>query len=143
MIHSASRMTRQRRVILETLRNTRSHPTADEVYAAVRARMPRISLGTVYRNLDFLADSGEILKLEAAGSTRRFDGVTAPHRHIRCTCCGRVADVAIVTPEPDPAAVQVEGFTVTGARIEYEGLCDACRPKANPAGPSTLQEKNA
>lgn len=143
MLHNVSRMTRQRRVILEALRNTHSHPTADEIYAVVRARMPHISLGTVYRNLDFLADSGEILKLEAAGSTRRFDGITAPHRHIRCTGCGRVADVAIVTPEPDPAAVQVEGFTVTGARIEYEGLCDACRQQASPAGPSTIQEKNA
>ena len=65
-------------VILEELRKVKTHPTADELYAMVRTRMPRISLGTVYRNLDFLTESKEILKLESAGSIRRFDGDTRP-----------------------------------------------------------------
>ena len=127
MPHTQSRMTRQRRVILEELRGVRTHPTADELYAMVRAKIPRISLGTVYRNLDFLAETGEILKLEAAGSTRRFDGTTTPHQHIRCRCCGRVGDVEPTLPSPDPAAVHATGFTITAARLEYEGICDSCR----------------
>ena len=65
MAQVQTRMTRQRAVILEELRKTKSHPTADELYSIVRERLPRISLGTVYRNLDFLAETGEILKLEA------------------------------------------------------------------------------
>ena len=68
MSQPQTRMTRQRMVILEELRKVKTHPTADELYAMVRTRMPRISLGTVYRNLDFLTESKEILKLESAGS---------------------------------------------------------------------------
>ena len=66
MSQPQTRMTRQRMVILEELRKVKTHPTADELYAMVRTRMPRISLGTVYRNLDFLTESKEILKLESA-----------------------------------------------------------------------------
>lgn len=126
MSHPQTRMTRQRMVILEELKKVRTHPTADELYALVRARLPRISLGTVYRNLDFLAENGEILKLEAAGSIRRFDGDLRPHQHIRCTLCGRVGDVMPSVPVPDIADLQVEGFTATRARVEFEGVCDAC-----------------
>ena len=61
-------MTRQRRVILEALRGTTSHPTADEVYEMVRRRLPRISLGTVYRNLEILSGEGLVAKLEMAGT---------------------------------------------------------------------------
>ena len=80
MSQPQTRMTRQRMVILEELRKVKTLPTADELYAMVRTRMPRISLGTVYRNLDFLTESKEILKLESAGSIRRFDGDTRPHQ---------------------------------------------------------------
>lgn len=128
MSHPQTRMTRQRMVILEELKKLHTHPTADELYAMVRARLPRISLGTVYRNLDFLAETGEILKLEAAGSIRRFDGDVRPHQHIRCTRCGRVGDIMPPFPAPDVTGLQVEGFTVTRARVEFEGVCDACAP---------------
>ena len=121
-----TRMTRQRAVILETLRSVCTHPTADEVYTMVKRRMPRISLGTVYRNLDFLAANNDIMKLESGGTTRRFDGTTAPHSHVRCTSCGRVADVHGDTPPLPMQAVHAEGFTLTGARVEYDGVCDVC-----------------
>ena len=98
MSQPQTRMTRQRMVILEELRKVKTHPTADELYAMVRTRMPRISLGTVYRNLDFLTESKEILKLESAGSIRRFDGDTRPHQHVRCRVCGKIGDV--IPPVP-------------------------------------------
>ena len=59
-----TRMTNQRRVILEELRKVHTHPTVDELYTIVKARMPHISLGTVYRNLDLLTETGEVLKLD-------------------------------------------------------------------------------
>lgn len=121
-----TRMTRQRMVILEELRKVCSHPTADELHSLVRSRMPRISLGTVYRNLDLLAASKEVLKLESAGSMRRFDGNPMPHCHVRCVHCGRVADVPAENQEPAIDRVTVPGFTVTAARIEYVGVCDEC-----------------
>ena len=88
MAQPQTRMTRQRAVILEELRKVKTHPTADELYSIVRERLPRISLGTVYRNLDFLADTGEIRRLEAAGTTKRFDGDISWHQHVRCIHCG-------------------------------------------------------
>ena len=78
MSQPQTRMTRQRMVILEELRKVKTHPTADELYAMVRTRMPRISLGTVYRNLDFLTESKEILKLESAAPSAGSTAIPAP-----------------------------------------------------------------
>ena len=76
--HPNLRMTRQRRVILEELRKVKTHPSADEIYEIVRKRLPRISLGTVYRNLEILSESGDIQKLEPGCSLKRFDGMRSP-----------------------------------------------------------------
>ena len=86
------RMTRQRNVILEELRKVDTHPSADEVYDMVRRRLPRISLGTVYRNLEILSQNGRIQKLEIGGTQKRFDGNPANHYHLRCIHCDRLAD---------------------------------------------------
>ncbi len=119
-------MTQQRALILEELKKVKTHPTADELYGMVRKHMPRISLGTVYRNLDFLVETGEVIKLESAGSIKRFDGDTSWHQHVRCVHCGRVGDVIPPVTLPDVNNVQVEDFVVTGARIEYDGVCKHC-----------------
>ncbi len=123
---SQTRMTRQRAVILQELRKTDTHPTADEIYGMVRELLPRISLGTVYRNLDFLAETGKILKLESAGTIMRFDGDISWHQHVRCTHCGKVGDVMQPHQVPDVNGLQVKGFTLTAARIEYDGVCEHC-----------------
>ena len=122
------RMTRQRQVILEELRRVKTHPGADEIYSMVRRRLPRISLGTVYRNLEVLADLGEIQKIEMGGTLKRFDGNAEPHYHIRCVRCQRVVD-APIAPLPD-AESMVEGctdFAILGHRLEFIGLCPECR----------------
>ncbi|MBD3181148.1 transcriptional repressor [Candidatus Poribacteria bacterium] len=90
-----TRTTRQQRAILEELRNSDSHPTADEIYDKVRQQIPRISLGTVYRNLDSMSESGIIQKLELGGGQKRFDGRNDKHYHFRCCSCGRVFDLQI------------------------------------------------
>lgn len=121
-----TRMTKQRKVILEELRNMHTHPTADELYDVVRQRLPRISLGTIYRNLDVLAESGEILKLESAGSQKRFDGNCMPHAHIRCVRCGRIGDVMDFDVTVSTEKVSAEGFIITGTRVDFEGVCQQC-----------------
>ncbi len=127
MAHIQTRMTRQRAVILEELRKTKTHPTADELYGMVRQRLPRISLGTVYRNLDFLADNGTIRRLEASGSTKRFDGDISAHQHVRCVSCGRIGDVMPPVPEPSVEGIDVPGFhCLHSARVEFDGLCEEC-----------------
>lgn len=124
---SKSRMTRQRAVILEELRKVDTHPTAEEIYAMVHARMPHISLGTVYRNLELLSSSKLILKLDNVGNTRRYDGNISPHRHVRCLCCGKIGDIfEPLEPEPELRDLQVPGFSIQRVRVEYDGLCDAC-----------------
>ncbi|MGE4296610.1 MAG: transcriptional repressor [Desulfovibrionaceae bacterium] len=121
-----SRMTVQRRVILEELRKVTSHPTADEIYSMVRSRLPKISLGTVYRNLDLLAENGEILKLERVGAQMRFDGNTMAHYHVRCLSCGRVGDLDVRFDLPNFRDCKVDGFAITGVSVEFVGLCRSC-----------------
>jgi Fur family transcriptional regulator, ferric uptake regulator len=123
------RMTSQRRIILEELRKTKTHPTADELYAMARKRLPKISLGTVYRNLDQLAESGEVLKLEMCGSQKRFDGFTHDHYHVRCQVCGRVADVDADLALPGLDRLKAEEFTITGLYMEFVGTCAHCGPQ--------------
>ena len=83
------RMTRQRQVILEELRATDQHPSADDLYGRVKRKLPRISLGTVYRNLEILTELGEIQMIGLAGSLKRFDGIPHNHYHMRCLHCER------------------------------------------------------
>lgn len=131
-------MTPQRQAILEELRRLTSHPTADEVHALVRRRLPHVSLGTVYRNLEMLSDRGLIQKLEIGGGQRRFDANTGDHYHVRCVRCGRVED-APVAPMPaiDDALRKASSYEVIGHRLEFIGVCPACR-KEEP-GTQTLQ----
>jgi len=135
MDNKPQRMTKQRRIILEELRKLHSHPTADELYEIVRQRLPRISLGTVYRNLDVLSENGEVLKLESAGSQKRFDGDMHPHCHVRCVSCGKVGDVMDRVPEPEVSEVSAPGFTITHGVTEFYGLCEDCRQDGELAAP--------
>ena len=121
------RMTRQRQVILEEIREARRHPTADEVFARVRRRLPRISLGTVYRTLDLLSESGLIRRLEFGGSQRRFDGRIEEHHHIRCLGCGRLDDVDPASLDLGRVPARLDGYLVIGLRLELIGLCAACQ----------------
>jgi Fur family ferric uptake transcriptional regulator len=126
------RMTRQRRVILEELRKVDSHPSADEVYEMVRKRLPRISLGTVYRNLEILSESGDIQKLEPGCSLKRFDGNPSEHCHIRCIRCDRIADAPMAPDlEIDPQQVHAAGFEIIGHRLEFLGVCPQCSDQSN------------
>jgi Fur family ferric uptake transcriptional regulator len=122
------RTTRQRQVILEELCKLCTHPTAADLYAIVRRRLPNVSLGTVYRNLDFLARAGTIQKLELAGAETRFDGNPDRHYHLRCVRCGRVDDIAGAPMEVPTASEQdFRGYAVLGHRLEFFGVCPQCR----------------
>ncbi|GBC63369.1 transcriptional repressor [Desulfonema ishimotonii] len=124
-------MTRQRRVILEELKKMKSHPSADEVYEVVRQHLPRISLGTVYRNLEILSELGQIQKLELGGTLKRFDSNTRKHYHIRCINCDRVDDAPMVFMENiEDALDDSTGYKVIGHRLEFLGLCPGCMEKA-------------
>jgi Fur family transcriptional regulator, ferric uptake regulator len=124
---TSRRMTKQRRVILEELKKVTSHPTADQLHQMVRERLPKISIATVYRNLEILSDGGFVLKLDVAGTQRRFDGTPENHYHIRCSNCGRVDDVHM---EPvammEEMARQACGYVVSSHTVEFTGICPDC-----------------
>lgn len=121
------RLTTQRQIILEELAKVTSHPTANEVYDMVRRRLPHIGLGTVYRNLELMADSGVILKLEVGGTQKRFDATVAPHYHVRCSGCGRVDDIEMpVQHHITEAARQASDYEILSHHIEFSGLCREC-----------------
>ncbi len=121
------RLTPQRQVILEELAKVKTHPTANEVYDMVRKRLPRIGLGTVYRNLELMADNGMIVKLEVGGSQKRFDATTELHYHIRCTRCGKVDDIELgAMPQLDQLAADTTDYQVLGHHIEFSGICETC-----------------
>ena len=99
----------------------------------VRKRLPRISLGTVYRNLEILSESGEIQKLELGCSLKRFDGVAQDHFHIRCLDCDRVIDAP---PDADICIThdlkKNTDFKLLGYKLEFIGICPACRNSPQP-----------
>lgn len=130
------RTTRQRTVILEELRTSRTHPTADELYERVRRRLPRISLGTVYRTLEALARAGTVRVLGGPGGQRRFDAAAGDHGHIRCARCGRVDDLDGPCgggAEGDDAASRL-GYVVVERRVDLVGICPACREREDRDG---------
>ena len=126
------RMTRQRRVILEELCKVDTHPSADEVYTMVRKRLPRISLGTVYRNLEILSENGEIQKLELGCTLKRFDGTTENHYHIRCIRCDRVVDAPVdFDATIDHELKGATDFKIIGHKLEFIGICPECLNQSN------------
>jgi Fe2+ or Zn2+ uptake regulation protein len=124
------RMTRQRKIILEEVRRVNTHPSADEIYEMVRLRLPRISLGTVYRNLEILSELGEIQKLQLSGSLKRFDWNTNKHYHIRCVQCNRVDDAPIAPlNQIEDELYESTVFEIIGHNLEFVGLCPECSKK--------------
>lgn len=126
------RMTHQREVILEEIRKISTHPTADEIYETVRKRLPRISLGTVYRNLEILSTCGLIQKIGPVSSQMRFDGNTENHYHIRCNYCGRVEDAPAKSVDNIENAVRkISDYSIIGHRLEFVGICPKCKKEEN------------
>ena len=122
------RNTQQRRVILEELRKVKTHPTAATLYALIRQRQPKISLGTVYRNLEMLHRLGLIQKLEFGGAEARYDGDITQHDHIRCVNCGRLDDAPLPPLDlQERPTNDLGGYEILGHRFEYLGVCPACR----------------
>jgi len=122
------RLTTQRQIILEELAKLKTNPTATDVYDMVRKRLPRIGLGTVYRNLELMVDNGMIQKIEVGGTQKRFEAITKPHYHIRCSCCGKVEDVDVPVKDDLVKAVTKHClYQIMGHHVEFAGVCPDCQ----------------
>lgn len=119
---------RQREAIKHYLTSTKSHPTADVVYMHVKEEFPNISLGTVYRNLNLLADLGEVIKIVTPDGADRFDAETKPHYHFCCNKCGSVLDMNIPDlDELNKFAAKDFGGEIEGHTILFHGMCENCK----------------
>ena len=119
------RYSKQRETILQVVRGTLVHPTADWVYKETRKVIPNISLGTVYRNLNQLVESGRVLKLKDE-SMVRYDGNTGQHDHFRCTSCGKWYDVDFLDQKAFEAFGDKHHFRIESFNLELEGTCREC-----------------
>ncbi len=122
------RMTESRRAILDELRHVGFHPTADELYERVRRSVPRVSLGTIYRNLEYLSNHGLVTMLRDPDGRRRYDATPDHHCHVWCVKCGRVQDVSL-TPSARPEQMIEDdlGYQLDGYDLSFRGVCPACR----------------
>ena len=124
-----SRNTIQQIKILEYLCSVKTHPTAEEVYTAVKKQLPTITLATVYRNLSKLAEAGKILRFET-NSEYRFDADTGCHQHCICKRCGKIIDTCL--KEVSKCAMgnlKIEGFEPESVCIIFNGICRKCKNK--------------
>lgn len=110
--------------------NTKDHPTADMVYQHVRKEYPRVSLGTVYRNLNLLVELGEVIKLDCGDGYDHFDGNVQPHYHVVCTSCHAVEDLEMESIEHiKTIANAAYSGIILGHKTVFYGLCEQCKDK--------------
>jgi Fe2+ or Zn2+ uptake regulation protein len=126
------RFTEQRAAVYRFLSSTTTHPNADEVFQGVRTDVPGISLATVYKSLETLVSCGLAAKLNYSDGSARYDARTDPHHHARCISCGKVMDVPghFSDGQLDSLSTELQGFSVTGYRLELTGLCSLCHSQA-------------
>ena len=124
------RFSRQRQMVLDVVKNRTKHPTADKVYEILKKDHPEISLGTVYRNLNLLAEMGEISRVETSSVKDHFDGNQHPHAHFVCRKCGGVFDLNLDISQLLQSAKGLEGsFQVEDCKVLVQGVCEDCLKK--------------
>lgn len=122
------RRSKQRERILQLLKETDTHPSVDWLYEKLKKEFPKLSLGTVYRNLSILVDQGLVKKIHFGSTYDRFDGKRTPHYHLICEQCGKIEDVDLpVNDDLTRAAAVQSDFQVTGHMIQFYGMCADCR----------------
>ncbi len=120
-------MTKQKKIILDIIMNSRSHPTAEDIYREAKNEMPGIALGTVYRNLGIMAEKGEIRRISGQNMPDRYDKVFPAHEHMQCTECGRISDVML---KPLEGFIEKEvGCHISGYDLMIKYVCTECSNK--------------
>ena len=122
---------KQKEAILDVLRNTKSHPTAEWIYTKAREEIPNLSLGTVYRNLSLFVSEGMISKISVGDGNDHFDFNTKPHTHFVCEGCGSILDIDLAFDENKIREYIVSDFSgiVRDQRLLFYGLCEDCKDR--------------
>ena len=130
LVEQGASLTRQRTAVFDYLRRVEHHPTAEEVFLAVKPELPKISLATVYKNLEALVACGAASKLTYGDAAAQYDIRTDHHYHSRCLGCGRVTDLEPGGQEELARLVKPpRGFQIEDYRVEVVGYCKDCKQK--------------
>ena len=122
-----TRETRQRKVVYDAVKHSKSHPTADMIFEQVRNKLPTVSLGTVYRNLSVLKDQGLVTELRGSDRRAHFEADLKPHAHFTCNGCGSIFDVEdCPTPEWEQHP-SLADFIVEEYSLSFKGICPHCK----------------
>lgn len=130
-VKTIRRNTKQRQIILDELCKVKTHPSADTLFKMVRKRIPDISYGTIYRNLNLLKDENRVLELSFGKHSCRYDGTVKEHFHFFCLECKNVFDIEEADiGQLDKRIADKMNFKVEYHRLEFFGYCDSCKAKA-------------
>lgn len=127
-----SRRNTVQRTLIQSVAETLYHPSADEVYSAVKEKERGVGRATVFRNLNLLSDEGIFLKVCFQGEPTRYDTNPAPHDHFVCRVCGKIVDLP-PTGKGENVNNQADfpsGITVESKSVTYYGLCDKCAARS-------------
>ncbi len=126
-----SRNTLQRNIVKAVLCAMHCHTTADELAKSVQSKYPTVSKATVYRNLKVLVSNGEVLHIPVPDGADYYESMNYPHYHIKCTCCGKIADIALPYMDNflENAKKLEKDFCVTGYSLSFSGICPDCKNK--------------
>jgi Fur family transcriptional regulator, peroxide stress response regulator len=119
---------KKKEAILQVVRSSPNHPSAESIYQQLKKEIPELGLATVYRNLRLLKENGQICELHGGNGTARYDGNTISHNHFYCDKCGKILDLS----EPLDQLLENQinshtGLKVTRRHIELGGLCPDCQ----------------
>lgn len=121
---------RQREAVIECLRNRYDHPTADALFQSLRQEDPKISLGTVYRNLGLLVEIGKIRKISTGDGSERYDYITDEHYHFICSCCGKIFDLDAKPLDSIYNSIKNENIAIIDSHeLTFHGICKECYKK--------------
>ncbi len=123
------RFSKKRQAILDCLRSTDSHPTAEWIYRTLKPSYPDLSLATVYRNLGEFEEAGQIISVGVVDGQKRYDGNILPHAHATCSLCGTIYDLHSLpdTARMIAAVTKETGIKVTETSLSFRGVCADCR----------------
>lgn len=119
-----TRYSKQRELIYDALVSTKEHPSAEMIFKELKSAFPALSLGTVYRNLNFLVEEGRAICIPS--TVNRYDATTQDHPHFFCTCCGNLYDLDISMDQTMDAAVEGLGYQVNRRDYFFQGICPHC-----------------
>ncbi|MGM9608194.1 MAG: Fur family transcriptional regulator [Oscillospiraceae bacterium] len=137
-MEKATRYSRKREAILDAIRSTDTHPSADWVYQTLRPAFPDLSLGTVYRNLARFKEEGLVVSVGTVQGQERFDAIVTPHTHFVCQTCGAVMDLPGLKAEENldlDRIARQNGVEIDHHVLILYGTCPGCSPKDKRAKP--------